>query len=121
MTPLLFLQYLGIGLLGILWHTLQGALKQRQRSIAANVRFSMLSYLKDQTLVLASSVCAVIIFILCMDEFAGFKPVIWKVAKFFMVLVGFAGNSLLSALLGGAEKKLLKVIDRKTDIADGKK
>lgn len=120
MTLDLFLQCLGMGLLGMLWHTLQGAQKQRKRAKAANTPFAFGAFLKDQALALASTIVALIIIIFLFDELADFKPVVWKAVKFFMTLVGFCGNSLLSAALGGAEKKLLKVIDKKTDIADGK-
>lgn len=118
MSIILFLTCFGCGLLGILFHVLQGAVKQRKRSKTANIPFSLWEYMQDQILSVMLSMCAVLILIVCLDEFAQLKPEVWDYVKFTMIACGFMGSSLLMAAFGAAEKKYLQIIDKKTDIAD---
>lgn len=121
MTTILFLKCVLAGVLGIAFHIAAIKLPAlKQRSEAANKPFSALDYFKDDWVTILGSVLTVAIFLLILDEVVHFNPIIMDYVKFFFAFVGFVGSSILQKAFSKTEKKILQVIDVKTNIADNK-
>lgn len=109
------------GLLGILFHLF--AIKipsMKKRAKVANEKFDLRSYLQDDLAAIISSFLTVLITLVILDEAVKLKPAIQPYLKFGFVFVGYTGSSILVSVLGTAQKKIDKVVNEKTDIADGK-
>lgn len=113
------LTYILAGLLGVLLQILLKIPELQKRSKAANHAFSLKGYLKDDWAVIAASFVSVAIAIVCIDELIAIKPGIANYIKWLFVFVGFSGATLISAVLSVTNKKIMAVIDIKTNIADG--
>jgi len=109
------------GLLGILFHIFVLKLPAvRSRAKAANVPFKISDYFRDDYLAIISSVLTVVILVWLLDEIIGYNPSFMRWIKFFFIFVGYTGSSVLVGLLGKFDKEVQKVVDYKTDKADGK-
>ena len=109
------------GLLGIIFHIV--AIKipsMKKRAKVANEPFDFRTYLKDDATAIAASVVTVLIVLVALDEVLNFKPSIQPYLKASFVFIGYTGSSILIAALGTAQSKIDKIVDRKTDKADGK-
>lgn len=114
------LHYAAMGTLGILFHIFVIKLPSlKKRSVAANQKFSVTDYFKDDWLTIVGSVLTVTIVIFGLDEILTFKPDIAGYIKWFLVFVGFTGSSVIQSVFSVANKKLMAVIDIKTNVADG--
>ena len=91
----------------------------QQRSKAANHDFSIKDYFKDDWAVILASFVTVGIVIICIDELIAVKPELANYIKWLFVFVGFTGSSILQAVLSVTNKKIMAIIDIKTNIADG--
>lgn len=85
----------------------------------ANRTFSIREYIKDDWYAIIASFLSVGIMIYGIDEIIGIKPEIEKYIKWLFVFVGFTGSSIIQVLLSVANKKIMAIIDVKTNIADG--
>lgn len=113
------LTYLLPGILGILLQIFAVKLPAvKSRAIAANHPFSFAAYLKDDWIVLVGNFIAVFILIVCLDELIILSPKIQNYIKWLFVFVGFTGSSIFMFAFSVADKKIRKVIDVKTNIAD---
>jgi len=109
------------GLLGQLFHVLVIKLPAlKKRATDANTTFNPAQYFKDDWLALTASLVTILICIFLFDEITGAYPSIVKYAKFFFIFVGYTGSSVLLGALSRADKKIQKVVDTKTNIADHK-
>lgn len=116
-----FLDLFIAGLLGVLAHVFFVKLPAvRKRSLAANKPFVASEYFKDEWVALIGSIITVVICVFIVDEIVGYNPSLMRFIKGLFVFVGYTGSSLLIALFGVADKAILKVVDKKTDIADSK-
>lgn len=109
------------GLLGILFHLF--AIKipsMKTKAKVANEKFDLACYLKDDLAAIISSLLTVLITLVILDEVVKVRPAIQPYLKFGFVFVGYTGSSILIAVLGTAQKKIDKIVDTKTDKADGK-
>jgi len=118
MTPILFLECFAMGIMGAIIFILIQINKLQVRSKAANVPFSLSQYFKDDWAAIALSFATVLVSILGVDELTKYKPEILDYIKWFFLLIGYCGGSVLTALLSRANKKLLDIVDVKTNIAD---
>ncbi|MFB6456475.1 hypothetical protein ACE38W_14475 [Chitinophaga sp. Hz27] len=119
MTPTLFFQCFGIGILGMLLHLLVKARSLKARSIAANKPWSFTRFILDDSLGLAISLVCLLLCVIGFDEIIKAKPVVADFAKWFFAFVGYTGSSVLLSLFSKSEKQILDTIDKKTNIADG--
>lgn len=113
-------------ILGVIGITFQIGFKIKSlsdKAYVANTVFSISSYFKHDLLsILLSflSVMTAIFFIQdAMSYFEKFKSVN-LILKLTFLTLGYAGADIASRLLGRYSSLLNKVIDQKTDIADGK-
>ena len=112
--------YFVAGMLGILLQIFAvkiPTLKQKYK--VANRDFNFLDYLKDDWSTILASVVSVAILIVGLDELLDIKPGLDKYVKWMFVFVGFTGSSIIQAALSIANKKIMSIIDIKTNIADG--
>jgi hypothetical protein len=113
--------YLIAGVLGMAAHIFCVKLPSViKRAKAANHPFSAKEYFSSDWPAIVASFLTVVIVAFVWDEIVGYKPGLDKIAKMTFVSVGFMGSSLLIAALGKASEKILKIVDFKTDVADGK-
>lgn len=109
------------GILGVAFHVFIVKLPAlKKRSHVANIPFHPAEYFKNDWLGIVGSLLSVVIFVFLLDEVAKFNNKVMDFVKFFFVFVGYAGSSLLQALLSNTNKYINKVVDRKTNIADNK-
>lgn len=120
MTANLFLQCVGCGFIGILFHILLKIKALKKRSKAANINFSYVEFISEESITIAISAVAVVIFIIVLPELINYRSWIQDWVRFLFVFVGFTGSSILQSFFSKTEKNLLDVIDKKTNIADNK-
>ena len=109
------------GIFGILLHIFLVKLPgHKQKCLAGNHPFSAKQYFKDDWVALVGAFITVLAVTYFLDEAIRAYPKLLDFVKFFMVFIGFTGSSLLVAVMGTATKKVMNVIDEKTNIADGK-
>jgi hypothetical protein len=109
------------GLLGIFFHLVTVKIPSvKKQSLAANLPFTYLGYLKDDALPIISSLCSVLILLLILDELIAFKPAVLPFVKVGFAFVGFTGSSILLSLFSRVSAQINRAVDWKTDVADGK-
>jgi len=113
-----FLECLGCGLVGIIFHTMLKIRSLRKRSIKANLSFSFKDYFIEDWFSILISVAAVFIFVLILPELIAYRPGLQNWTVLLFISVGWMGSSILQAFFSKTEKRLLEVIDIKTNIAD---
>ena len=92
----------------------------KARALTANMPFSMKAYFKEDYLAIIASLLAVFICVWLLDEMIGYNPSFLRYIKFFFLFIGYTGSSLLVSVLGKFDKTVQKVVDIKTNLADGK-
>lgn len=114
------MDYLIPGILGIMFHVFVIKVASAKiKSKAANLQFSFGQYLKDEWVVLIGNLICVCMLIVGLDELIGIKPSIAKIVKWLFFFVGISGSSIFMFAFSVADRKIRKVIDIKTNIADG--
>lgn len=108
------------GMIGLAFQILIKLRGLQKRAKAGNVPFQPLDYFKQDYFTIAMSVLAVFAAYWLLDEWLGFYPAIEKYLNATFALIGYAGSSLLHVFFSQAEKKIMSIIDKKTDIADKK-
>jgi hypothetical protein len=119
MTTILFFECFLIGLLGIAFQTMIKIKLLNDKAKAANVAFKVKDYFTQDYPTIILNLIVLCVCILSFDEIMKFKPAILDYVKFFYFFVGFTGAAIFNALLSNVNKKLMKTIDEKTNVADG--
>lgn len=118
MKPELF-QYFLVGSLGIVLQILAKISDLQKKSKVANHAFELKGYFIDDWTTILSSFISVFIAIACIDELLAAKPELANYIKWFFVFVGYTGSTIIQSLLGVTNKKIMAIIDIKTNVADG--
>lgn len=114
------LSYFLAGTLGVIFQICVIKIPKLQaQSKVANHAFSYKQYFKDDLAAIIGSFVSVFIMIVCIDELLQVKPELSKYIKWLFVFVGFTGSSIIQAVLSVTSNKIMKIIDVKTNIADG--
>lgn len=92
--------------------------KARLRATTANEKFVLKDYLKAESEALISAAAAILIGVFCVDQFVAWKPEYEPFLKIIAVMYGALGTSILTAAIGKFDKKILDVVDEKTNFAD---
>lgn len=110
------------GALGILLFTLYNMQSVKNKYKLANERdkFSAIEYCKDEWIGFAISVTIILLLALNLKDLITYKPMLEQYIRTIFTAVGILGSWAFGKLLGAAQKKINKIIDIKTDIADGK-
>jgi hypothetical protein len=115
-----FTSYFVAGALGILLQVFAVKIPSlRAKFKAGNKLFNFKNYLEDDWYTILASIVTVGILIICLDELLGLRPELEKYIKWLFVFVGFTGSSVMQAILSVTNKKIMGIIDVKTNIADG--
>lgn len=119
MSNTLFTYFL-MGTLGILLQILAVKIPSlKAKYTAANRVFNIKEYLSDDWYTILASFVAVAILVFGLDEVLDLRPELEKYIKWLFVFVGFTGSSIIQAVLSVANKKIMQIIDVKTNVADG--
>ena len=121
MTVPLFIQLMVGGLIGMAIHVFAVKLPgHKQKCVAGNVPFSVGGYFKADWIAIVAAFLCVLGVVYAIDEVIKAAPKVQDYLKVLMIAVGFSWSSLFIALLGRATAAVMKIIDVKTDVADGK-
>ena len=105
---------------GWFFHSCMKLNSLQKQAKAGNVEFSIKRYIQDDIFSLLASFSSIFIWLLLFKETANKFPQIVEYARLSFVLMGASGSYLIQYFLSNAEKRITKVIDEKTNIADGK-
>lgn len=120
MTPQIFFNCFIAGFFGVVFHLLIKYRALTKRAKAANMRFTFKEYFIEDWVSIILSFLSVAIVLWVLDEILNFNAAILNYVKIFFVVIGYAGSSIVQSFLSKSEKMIMKTIDKKTDIADGK-
>ena len=119
MTTELYLQCFIACLIGNVIHIAFKAYGLSQDYTKANMDFSFGQFLKDDKWALIADLVGSLGLVYIADEWLNDPIVVGKIKTAFVV-VGFTGSYVILYFTSTAKKKFQKVVDEKTNIADGK-
>lgn len=90
-----------------------------KRAKVANYQFKISDYWKEEWYIVIGTQIFGAMTIIGIDEIAHWKPDVVDYVKWFFAGLGYFFSSVIIKWLGTYEKKLLKIINIKTDISDG--
>lgn len=115
----LFLNCFIAGVLGILFQIFVIKLPSlKNKAAAANHPFTLGEYFKNDWLTIVGSFLTLAILIYCLDELLNLKPQLMSYIKWLFVFVGFTGSSIIQAAFSVTNKKIMEVINIKTNALD---
>lgn len=107
------------GTLGVLLQIILNISSLKKKAAAANMQFVFKNYLKDDWPTIAGSFLTVCIFIIILPDLLSIRPETIKYLRIMFAFVGYTGSSVVQLLFSATSKKILNIIDLKTNIADG--
>jgi hypothetical protein len=119
MSTSIYIQCAAMYLLGAVLHLFVvkiPAVKKRDK--AANIEFSFREYINQEWHIIAGNIALGCLLILGIDELANWKPEIMAAVKWFFAAVGAIGSVTIMSKFSTYEKKVLDIIDVKTNIGD---
>lgn len=111
--------YILSGTGGVLLQVIIKITSLKKQASAANMQFIFKKYLNDDWPTILGSFITVGLFAMFLPELVAINAVALKFARIGFAFVGFTGSSLAQSLFSATSKKILSVIDLKTNIADG--
>jgi len=111
--------YILAGMLGVLLQIVIKISVLKKNATVANMQFVFSKYLRDDWPTIAGSFLTVFLFALFLPEIVAIKPDAVKFARIVFAFVGYTGSSFIQMVFGVTSKKILSIIDLKTNIADG--
>lgn len=115
------LLFLLTGVAGFIFHSLIKLRSLSNDAAAANVPFNAWDgYVKKDIYGILAALFSPFVWLLLFGEIAAQYPALEKFALTSFFVMGALGSYLLQLLLGQAKKQIRKVVDEKTNIADGK-
>lgn len=88
------------------------------RAKTANVKLTGMQFLMSELPGLCSTLAAIAIALLVVDEVLNYKPNLSGWLKGLFAFYGYTGSSILLAVFGKVGKQLNSIVDIKTNIAD---
>jgi hypothetical protein len=111
--------YLLSGAIGVLIQVLLKIKDLKTHATAANMQFVFKKYLKDDWPTILLSFISIGAFVIFLPEITAIKPDFLKFARITFAFIGFTGSSIIQIFFSATSKKILSIIDLKTNIADG--
>lgn len=111
--------YLLSGAIGVLIQVLLKIKDLKAHAKAANMQFVFSKYLKDDWPTITLSFISVAAFAIFLPDIVAMKPEVLKFARIGFAFIGFTGSSIIQMIFSATSKKILSIIDLKTNIADG--
>jgi hypothetical protein len=119
MTRTLYWKCAGIALLGVLAHIVIVKLPSyKTKCEAANKKFSVVEYFQQDGLRILGSIVTIGVLMALWDEWIGWNQALLVKAKSLFAFIGFAGSSLLLAIFGVANKKVMDLLSIKSNVSD---
>lgn len=107
------------GVLGVLFHCCFKANTLKNQALAANIQFSLSTYINKDWLSIIASFLSVAIWYLLFSEVAIKYPELNNFERLSFVIMGGSGSYIIQYFFSTAEKKITSIIDKKTNEADG--
>jgi hypothetical protein len=119
MTVSLYIQCVAMYILGQALHLFVIKIPAvRKRDRAANIEFSFSDYWKQEWNIIIGNQVLGAVFIIGLDQLVDWKPLILDVVKWFFAAVGAIGSVTIMSKFSTYEKKVLNIIDEKTNLSD---
>lgn len=115
----LYVQLLVVTTLGQAIHLLFKAQSLKYKARIANTTFSGRAFLKDDSFNIAITFAFMAIGLFLIEDYVKLYPKIENHLKGIFAIIGYAGSDLVLRIGGRTTKVINKVIDEKTNIADG--
>ena len=113
------IQYLLAGLLGLIFVTLSKMQTMKTEYLNANHVFSVKKFFTDELVGIGMSLCVLILMVVTMKEWIVIDPRAVKFVTIIFAMGGAIGSWAFGTFLGGSQKYIRRIIDEKTNIADG--
>ena len=112
--------FLATGIAGFVFHSLIKLKSLKDDATAANLSFSVYKdYIVKDIFGILAAFFSPFVWLLLFGEIAGKYPALKEFALTSFFVMGALGSYVLQLLLGQAKKQIRKVVDEKTNIADG--
>ena len=108
------------GLLGLLFSIVYKYVRINQRAKTANEKVSFKQYLSDDWGGMILNLLGVFIILVIIPDAINYNPKVGLFLSALFVLAGFGGGNIVATALSKSDKRVMKIIDRKTDVADDK-
>lgn len=108
------------GTLGVIFDCCLKANSLKRKASIGNVPFTVKNYLSEDIISIILSFVSVVIWLLLFGEVATRFAQIENFQRVTFVLMGGFGSHIIQYFFSVAEKKIMNIIDQKTDIADNK-
>lgn len=115
----LYIECFVVAVLGMALQTILKIKSLQEKAKAANVKFSVGDYFKNDWGSVAASLITIIMFLFFIDNILKLKPSIIDYIKLLFAFVGYTGSDIASKVFGVINKKINNAIDAKTTISDG--
>lgn len=114
------LEYLLLGVFGVVLHSLFKCKSLNEDAIAANLQFSFVrDYIQKDFYGLLASLLSPLIWYFIFAELAAKYPSLENFVLTSFFVMGFMGSYIFQLALGRMKKQIRRVVDEKTNIADG--
>lgn len=114
------INYLLAGLLGLLFVTLAKASSTKKDFEVANEKFVLRKFLENELYAICMSVVAILLMAITIQEWVQVSPKVSQYVTIIFALGGAIGSWAFLLFLGKSKKYIRKIVDEKTNIADGK-
>jgi len=111
--------YLVAGLLGAIFVTFAKMSSLKKDFEVANQDFVFKKFVEKEWIGFVSNLITVAILAVILPEILAYRPDLENWVRSMFVVIGAMGSWVFSLFLGGTKKYLRKVVDEKTNIADG--
>lgn len=111
--------YLISGSFGVLLQVFLKIQSLKKQASAANMQFVFKKYLNDDWPTIAASFLTVGLCILFLPDILAMRPDALKFGRIGFAFVGYTGSSIIQMIFSATSKKILAIVDLKTNLADG--
>lgn len=109
------------GIAGVLFHSLLKLNNLRKDATVANLAFNWKKdYLKKDSVSIIMSFLSVGIWYMVFGEVANKYPALDGFRRVSFIAMGAIGSYIIQLLMGKAQSQIRNIVDKKTDVADGK-
>lgn len=106
-------------LLGLLFVTLNKMQSCKTDFKVANEEFVIKKFFKDELIAILTSLTFIVLMAITVKEWINVNPIVEDYVTVIFALGGAIGSYAFLVFLGGSKKYIRKIIDKKTNIADG--
>lgn len=108
------------GFLGVFCDCCMKAQGLKTKAKVGNISFKIKDYLADDYISIAFAFASIFVWLLIFGEVSTRYPQVIGYTRLSFVLFGGVGSHAIQYFFSVADKKIMNIIDKKTDIADNK-